>query len=177
MFSSHVCQFDATFDMSHTQNIGRMIKTHFPQSQVEHSFVPDSYLSFTVWFTGPNIIKYEFNIVFFCFFNAKQLEILFSVHFSRCLFFCVCSSLRFLLKKECSTMQMSYIAPTMLTQFPLFRALPRLIRISDMSIFIVRGNTHAAMYHISHLLLHSQVICLKSKIYLHTLVYLFGLIS
>jgi structural maintenance of chromosome 2 len=27
-------EVDAALDLSHTQNIGRMIKTHFPQSQV-----------------------------------------------------------------------------------------------------------------------------------------------
>ncbi|KAK6132193.1 hypothetical protein DH2020_034051 [Rehmannia glutinosa] len=29
-----ICQVDAALDLSHTQNIGRMIKTHFPHSQV-----------------------------------------------------------------------------------------------------------------------------------------------
>jgi structural maintenance of chromosome 2 len=29
-----VLQVDAALDLSHTQNIGRMIKAHFPHSQV-----------------------------------------------------------------------------------------------------------------------------------------------
>ena len=32
--SEGVIQVDAALDLSHTQNIGRMIKTHFPHSQV-----------------------------------------------------------------------------------------------------------------------------------------------
>lgn len=30
----NLLQVDAALDLSHTQNIGRMIKTHFPHSQV-----------------------------------------------------------------------------------------------------------------------------------------------
>lgn len=36
-FMIWICQVDAALDLSHTQNIGRMIKAHFPHSQVKNS--------------------------------------------------------------------------------------------------------------------------------------------
>lgn len=53
-------QVDAALDLSHTQNIGRMIKTHFPHSQVcTHSVVDLS---------GMNAlsIQFEINLEIFC---------------------------------------------------------------------------------------------------------------
>lgn len=35
-----ICQVDAALDLSHTQNIGRMIKAHFPHSQVKSPSQP-----------------------------------------------------------------------------------------------------------------------------------------
>ncbi len=41
-------QVDAALDLSHTQNIGRMIKAHFPQSQVSSVLQSSSSSSFGV---------------------------------------------------------------------------------------------------------------------------------
>lgn len=131
-----VQQVDAALDLSHTQNIGRMIKAHFPHSQVCFFLTIACLIS-----RSESFIKYCLLSISITRFSLLLFIIIFdSTHYNQSFWltdscFLSCSLLLFLLKRECSTMPMCYFEPSLSMEFPLLQE--RLLRDRNSSVMLI----------------------------------------